>query len=498
MTEEQIERTIAKQVCEFHQISTPFEMGKSCIYHKGKYVSGNEALNRINQCISDVADQTTITKGEQEKPYNLSMGKLNIILEFIKAETLCSLKEFDADENVLNLQNGLYYLNGYKVPGTADDNDGYDVIEHNQQVIFYKYKHFKPYSELKEPYKSFIQIPVEYNPEAKCPKIDKIFKDVFGDDWKLLYELIGYLILPTVKYSKAVMFYGPTGTGKTTALNIIYQFIGLENTSGIELQMLDVKFEIEKTRNKLANIFDDLGSRPIKYVGNFKGLVTNKYMKGRIKNIQYEVQWLNKCKCIFSCNELPQIKKYVTDAFYKRWILEPCLNNFKELGIEDENIREHDYSKEEMSGLLNMAIGGIRRLEKRKGFPKKWQDIDFVRDYWNMDINPVSKFITECCDLEKNLEVDYNIFYTELNKFRDKYKVKPISKTHMTRSINKLEKEIEKIQVSKKSPQIEDFPSGYKFTGVGFKTDYILDVIEKKEKKTKLEEFIDDSNISWN
>ena len=110
--------------------------------------------------------------------------------------------------------------------------------------------------------------------------------------------------------SKNLIVQAGAGTGKTTIINIIIQFFGKQNISGVELQKLDDKFEIEKTRNKLINIFDDLSSKPIKYVGNFKGLVTNSSMRGRIKHIQNEIEWRNRCKGLFACNVLPQIKEY--------------------------------------------------------------------------------------------------------------------------------------------------------------------------------------------
>ena len=89
----------------------------------------------------------------------------------------------------------------------------------------------------------------------------------------------------------------------------------------------------------LINIFDDLSSRPIEFVGNFKKLVTDSWLSGRMKNIQKEIKWRNRCKGLFACNVLPKPKKYITDAFYTRWVLIPCFNDMKETVTKDTSVR---------------------------------------------------------------------------------------------------------------------------------------------------------------
>ena len=45
-------------------------------------------------------------------------------------------------------------------------------------------------------YLSLTQLPEEYNPEAKCPNIDKFLTDVLRpEDIKYILQLIGYCLL---------------------------------------------------------------------------------------------------------------------------------------------------------------------------------------------------------------------------------------------------------------------------------------------------------------
>lgn len=469
--EEQIERSIAKEVIEKLIIASPREIDQITLYKDG--ISVLDIKNTfVKSCIKKITNKVD--------KYSLSIAKQNMIIDFVKSLTYCSLDDFDSNDRIINLKNGLYFLDGcgIKLKEDFQTTEGRKPTKEDETL-----KHFMTHQEYIEkygdPYKSFIQIPIDYDPKALNTEMDQVLCDIVGfDDVKLIYEMMAYFLVPHVKYSKAFMLYGDTGTGKTTIINIIRQFFGNQNISGVELQKLDDKFEIEKTRNKLINIFDDLSSKPIEYVGNFKALVTNSRLYGRIKHVQYEIDWENRCKGLFACNVLPAIKYYVTDAFYKRWVLIPCYNNLNELETFSTEIRDKQYSESELSGLLNKLLQALRRLEERKNFPEVWQNIEFVKNYWNMDINPVKLFVDENCDIgDEDYEVDYDLFYTELNKYRKTKQVKEITKNLMTRSLNKLNDKIGKPKkINKKSSSIERFPSGRKYTHIRFKHDYPNDI----------------------
>ena len=488
---DQIEREIALKVLKELFIATPTEIYEACIYKDGVYREERNN-NTIKRYIHDIANEITIPAGKDNlKKYNLSISRQNMILDFIKTFTSCSLDDFDSNERIINTKNGLYFLDGCgkDLDGNFSTMSGEQPTDQDIKTTYFM-THEEYILQNKEPYKSFVQIPINYDPTKENLEIEQVFTDVFGfDTVPLIYEMMGYLLLPHTKYSKGFMFYGETGTGKTTALNIITRMIGYENISGIELQLLDDKFELEKTRNRILNLFDDLSSRPIEFVGNFKKLVTNTYLYGRIKHVQAEVRWKNRCKGVFACNVLPHIKEYVTDAFYTRWVLIPCFNDMKEKGIRDTKIREKQWSNSEMSGLFNKVIEAIKRLEDRNGFPEEWQDIEFVKNYWNMDINPSALFIDKHCDKGEYYEVDYNQFYKYLNEFRIEKRCRAISKTFMTKSLIKMGilKEDRGSRIAKEERFI--------FKGIQFNSDFMMDHLELEKDISVIDSIITGENI---
>ena len=453
---------------EKRTIRTIRENDEILIYDNGIFRGGKYAFSVIRELIVDIV--------ESMNKYQYSNYKRNTILEFIKTQTYRSIKDFDKDDRIINFKNGLYYLDGFE---GLINKDG-DTIK---GIKYFQY-HKSEWNPI-DPYLSFIQIPVNYDPKAENLEIDQVLEDILGwDVIPLFYEWLAYLCMSSIKYGKALMLYGQTGTGKTSILNIIFQFLGTSNISQVPLHRLSKRFQMAFTINKLANIFDDLPSKDIYYTDGFRRLCTNQELSGEQKGKAF-INWLNRCKPIFSCNELPKVKKEVPNAFYNRWILIPCFNDMEELGKLNKSIREKKYSEWDLSGLLNKVIHYWKRLEVDQHFMGNWDNIDFVKKHWEIDINPSGLFVEECCDRGNSYEVNYEQCYTQLNKFRGKHQAKEVSKTIMTKSLEKLG--FKKIDRGSKVEKKER----YIFRGFKFKNSYIeenLDII--KDNRLQIEKFM--------
>ena len=90
-------------------------------------------------------------------------------------------------------------------------------------------------------YRSVVQLPVAYQPDATCPVFNAWLADVLPaeDDQFLLLQLLGYSMLQDVRFGKIAVLYGPTHTGKSTCLNLVKAFLGKENVSSLTLHALD-------------------------------------------------------------------------------------------------------------------------------------------------------------------------------------------------------------------------------------------------------------------
>ncbi len=110
-----------------------------------------------------------------------------------------------------------------------------------------------------------VRIAAAYDPDAKCPAIDKFLKASIPDLVALFEEIAGYVITPDNRYQKAVMLMGPGGTGKTTALGLLTALVGPVNVSTVALHQLEEdRFATADLYGVLVNIFADLPSHALR------------------------------------------------------------------------------------------------------------------------------------------------------------------------------------------------------------------------------------------
>jgi len=120
-------------------------------------------------------------------------------------------------------------------------------------VLDLKTQELKPHT---HEYLSLTQLPEEYNPEAKCPNIDKFLSEVIRpEDIKYILQLIGYCLLNDCRYQVSVMLYGSDGAnGKGTLLDLVTTFLGADNCSHRSLQSIDNnRFAVADLFGKMAH-----------------------------------------------------------------------------------------------------------------------------------------------------------------------------------------------------------------------------------------------------
>ena len=270
---------------------------------------------------------------------------------------------------------------------------------------------------------STIQIPVKFDPAATCPVIDDFLLTTLPSDCiDLALEWIGYCLLPTAKYCKAIMCVGPAANGKSTFLGLLGAFLGQENTANIPLHELDEhRFKRAMLQDKLANLFSDLDQRALKQSGYFKLIVSGDPIDAERKH-QHPFTFQPFCKLIFSANKMPA--SYDTSpAFYRRWLIIPFPNTF-EGAAADPDMLEKITTPAELSGLLNKAIARLRTLEARRGFAEP-ETVAAAMKTYKLTSDGMVAFLSECCrDAERGEWVGANALYNAYTSWAEEAKVK--------------------------------------------------------------------------
>jgi len=291
----------------------------------------------------------------------------NEVVGYIRDKDFIKREIFDGNKQLLNLHNGVYDLRTN------------EFTNHSHEYYFLN------------------EIPITYDPEADCPNIKEFFSQVVRpEDVPVLQEIFGYCLYRGYPIQKAIMFLGQGANGKSTTLSLLIEFLGKANVSSISLQDLgESRFACASLYSKLANIYPDITDKALHKTGIFK-MVTGGDMLTAERKFQDPFNFYNYAKLIFSANKLPEAKDD-TDAYFRRWIFINFPHTF-EGDQRDPNIIDKLTTDEELSGLLNFALEGLKRLLENKSFTNS-STTDEMRELYQRLASPIAAFVMDCIEI---------------------------------------------------------------------------------------------------
>lgn len=246
------------------------------------------------------------------------------------------------------------------------------------------------------------QIPIKYNPDAKIDKIQTFLEEILTLNYiKIIQQFFGDCLLGDYRFKKAIMAVGAKNSGKSTLLNLLKRFIGEVNTANVELSTLCYdRFAPWHLYRKQANICSQIESSGIKQAGKFLMLTGGDQIYAQQKG-QDGFFFTNHAKLIFSCNVMPEFKM-TNDAVYYRWIVIPFENTFEGKDAK-RNILDEICTEEEMSGLFNWAVDGLKQLEKQNDY-SECMSLNEIKDFMTQGKNPVREFTAH---IETSIGVEF-------------------------------------------------------------------------------------------
>lgn len=286
------------------------------------------------------------------------------IVQKIKRKNPIERYEFDSSPFMINLKNGLLDISAGK------------IAPHSPKYL------------------SCIQLPVTYDSAAKCPLILQFLSEILRPrDIFTFMQFIGYCLIKTSKYEKALILLGKGDNGKSVILKLIAAFLGSENLSHDSLKELcEDKFSKADLFGKLANTCGDLETYRILDTSAFKQLVSGDDIRAQKKH-QDPFYFRNHAKLIFSSNHIPVVTESGY-SWFKRIILLPFLSTFN----EDKDVNKIDelITPFELSGFLNLVLIALKQLIKTGNFAHA-EDIRTVQQLFSDNLKFVNEFISYKC-----------------------------------------------------------------------------------------------------
>ena len=265
------------------------------------------------------------------------------VKSIIKSYTKVDRDDFDSSDNMIVVSNGLLDVSARKLLPFSPD------------------------------HLALRSLATAFDKDADCPTIKKFLTDnLTPEDNKNFRKFLGFLLMPDVRYKKALVFVGPRDTGKTTLITLLTALLGQRNVSMESIQDLcDTRWGTNKLEGKIANIRDDMSAVSTHNVGMFKELTGN-YGMARGENKGEDIHYFKmRAKMIFACNLLPPAKS-ADAAYYGRWIIIEMRKRYSSGKNSPRGRKADTYllgkMLNELPGLLNMALAGRLELIDDNGF----------------------------------------------------------------------------------------------------------------------------------
>ena len=280
-----------------------------------------------------------------------------------------------------------------------------------------------------DPDKFFMaKLPVDYDPEAECPKIKEFLHDILKEeDIPRIQEFIGLSIYRDYFIKKAAMLYGSKHNGKTKFLNLLEEFLGEKNIAGVTLhKLIKNQFAPHDLYGNLANLCDEMPARELKNAEMFKKLTGDGIVRAEEKH-KGAFYFHNYATLFFHANSLPKVegKDFTGEgggAFWDRWEIIKFPYTFvknpdNEMEKEkDPNILKKIVTDEELSGLLNWAIKGLKRLKKNQEFTET-QSGEEIKNEWISKTDSLKAFKKEYVEKEEGYFVTFANFEEAYKKY---------------------------------------------------------------------------------
>jgi putative DNA primase/helicase len=254
-------------------------------------------------------------------------------------------------------------------------------------------------------YFTLVSVPFDYDPAAPAPeRWLKFLAELWPEDEEsvtLLQEFFGYVISGRTHLHKILLIVGPTRSGKGTIARVLHALLGRGNVAGPTLASLGGQFGLSPLLGKPLAVIADarLGDRSSEAV--VERLLTISGEDTVDVDRKFRDPWTGRLptRFVILSNELPSFGDASGTIAHRFLILQ---TGESWLGREDTTL--DDVLAAELPGILNWALEGLARLDKRRRFAEPAVSRAAVTTMKD-SASPTSAFIRERCKVGRDESV---------------------------------------------------------------------------------------------
>jgi putative DNA primase/helicase len=251
-------------------------------------------------------------------------------------------------------------------------------------------------------------LPFAYDPAAPSPmQWRKFLGTLWPDDpesIETLQEWMGYTLTGDTSQQKMLLLIGPPRSGKGTIGRVHTRLLGEWSVAGPTLASLETNFGLWPLIGRpLAIISDARLSARSDQAKVVERLLSISGEDSLTIDIKHRDPWTGRLptRIMILTNELPKLADS-SSAMANRFIVLRLNQSF--LGHEDTGLEQRLTTPAELSGILNWAIEGWKRLRARGRFVQPESAAATVQDLQDLS-SPVRMFLADCCELGPTFEV---------------------------------------------------------------------------------------------
>ena len=244
------------------------------------------------------------------------------------------------------------------------------------------------------------QLPVDYSTSSECPRFMQYLHEVFPEDTDkyidLIGEILGYCMTSDNSFQKAFIFIGTGANGKSVLIEILEALVGEQNVSSVGFNDLANSFSRSQLQDKLVNVGAEIEFSTTANSSYFKQIVAGDTISAQEK---YKPEYIfkPKCKLVYSTNGFPATKDR-SEGNFRRYLFVPFNVYFPE---EKQDKQLVSKLKGELSGILNFAMQGMKRLYKNERFTAPAECLKMLNEF-KATASPFLVFFAEEAELKED------------------------------------------------------------------------------------------------
>ncbi|QCZ44476.1 DNA primase family protein [Levilactobacillus brevis] len=239
--------------------------------------------------------------------------------------------------------------------------------------------------------------------KAQCPKFQRFLDEDLPDkqSQKFLQEYTGYLLDATNKAHAFLIIHGAGQNGKSVYLGLVTQLLGSDSVSAGNIEALGKDFGLSPLVGKLANISNE-GEAVDFSTAQLKAITSGDPVQINPKNRDM-FSLVLRTKFIFSTNNLPTTTD-TSEGFARRLNILPFSVHVPKSMVDPDLPKK---LSQELSGILNWAIEGLKRLRSNNYRFTKSGEMEDAKNNYILSNQPVRRFVKECFELRNGSKISF-------------------------------------------------------------------------------------------